>query len=70
MITFLYSFGEALSKRKFIGWAGYPFMLCAAAAYILLLRQHRMKLIDLATPKALVNNAELQDQIHWDESKQ
>src|SRR5690348_10390650 len=69
-ITFLYSFGDVLSQRRMIGWLGYPFMLCAAVMFKMLLLQHRMKLIDLAVPEKLSKNKPLLDSVYWVEEKQ
>jgi hypothetical protein len=69
-ITFLYEFGTAIGPRRFIGFLGPVFVRMAASAYTLLQNQRAEKLIDLAVPKALVDDSKLNDSIYWEEISQ
>jgi hypothetical protein len=68
VLSGLYTFGECLSKRRFVGWLGIIPMMMASVAYVLLTGQKEMKHLIIAAPKSLVENQELLNKIHIEDS--
>jgi hypothetical protein len=68
-ITFLYSFGNALQGKRFIGFLGGVFINMAASAFKLLQLQNTEKLIYLSVPTALIEDTKLLNSIWWEKEQ-
>jgi len=69
-ITFLYEMGAALVGKRWIGWLAPVFKRMAASQYKLLLYQDVQKVLVLAVPLGLAQDAALLDSIYFVEQKQ
>lgn len=67
-ITFFYCLGVSVSKKRIIGFLGYPFIMMAMSAVRMLMSQDQEKVICLAIPSKIIQN-NLLNEIYIDERK-